>query len=153
MDRRWAWFKRQLKYIDQKFKTVFPPHWRVPLRLCLEFCERTKIHLVLMLTEMENSDSGDVHTLLKALQSALRFEQEMSDRFDLLNELQKSRATEEASARLSIEESEMHKRLKQEEKLMYVAVNAALHSFSARSRRILNEYISLCKNYGLCMHE
>ena len=81
VDRRWAWFKRLLKSYDSKFNTVFPAHWRMALRLCLEFTERTKIHLVLLLTEMESKDQSDVHLLLKALQTALRFEQEMSARF------------------------------------------------------------------------
>lgn len=104
VDRRWSWFKRLLKYIDNKFGTIFPMHWRLPLRLCLEFTERTKIHLVLLLTELESHDDSnnshnsssshssssggmDVHALLKALQSALRFEQEMSERFNLSAEL------------------------------------------------------------------
>jgi len=81
VDRRWAWFKRLLKSYDSKFNTIFPAHWRMALRLCLEFTERTKIHLVLLLTEMESKDQSDVHLLLKALQTALRFEQEMSARF------------------------------------------------------------------------
>ena len=81
VDRRWAWFKRLLKSYDSKFNSIFPAHWRMALRLCLEFTERTKIHLVLLLTEMESKDQSDVHLLLKALQTALRFEQEMSARF------------------------------------------------------------------------
>jgi hypothetical protein len=81
VERRWSWFKRLLKSIDSKFANVCPPHWRLPLRLCLEFTERTKIHLVLMLTSMESRDETDVHALLKALQTALRFEQEMTSRF------------------------------------------------------------------------
>lgn len=81
VERRWSWFKRLLKSIDSKFANVCPPHWRLPLRLCLEFTERTKIHLVLLLTSMESKDETDVHALLKALQTALRFEQEMTSRF------------------------------------------------------------------------
>lgn len=88
VDRRWSWFKRLLKYIELKFGTIFPAHWRLPLRLCLEFAARTKLHLQEMLTEMESQDRMDVHALLKALQSALRFESEMSDKFNLLQELQ-----------------------------------------------------------------
>jgi hypothetical protein len=43
VDRRWSWFKRLLKYIDSKFGTIFPTHWRLPLRLCMEFTENTKV--------------------------------------------------------------------------------------------------------------
>jgi len=81
VERRWAWFKRLLKSVDTKFSGICPTHWRLPLRLCLEFTERTKIHLVSLLTQLEATDSIDVHALLKALQSTLRFEQEMSARF------------------------------------------------------------------------
>ena len=43
VDRRWAWFRRLLKMVDLKFSSVCPPHWRLPLRLCLEFTDRTKV--------------------------------------------------------------------------------------------------------------
>lgn len=120
VERRWAWFKRLLKYIDSKFATIFPSHWRLPLRLCLEFVERTKMHLILLLTEEENNDQSDVQQLVKALQSALRFEQEMAERFNLLHELKQSRENEELAARQRVTELETQKRLKKESKLMYI---------------------------------
>lgn len=120
VERRWSWFKRLLKYVDSKFGTIFPTHWRLPLRLCLEFCERTKMHLILLLTEMESADRTDVHALLKALQSALRFEQEMSERFHLLQELEQSRLLEAAHAKQMAEELRVQNRLKQNDKLMYI---------------------------------
>ena len=46
VDRRWAWFRRLLRTVDSKFSTVCPPHWRLPLRLCLEFTDRTKVLLL-----------------------------------------------------------------------------------------------------------
>ncbi|KAJ1418318.1 Vps53-like protein, partial [Ochromonadaceae sp. CCMP2298] len=108
VDRRWSWFKRLLKHIDVKY-SIFPTHWRLPLRLCMDFTERTKVHLVALLTEMESTDSTDVHILLKALQSTLRFEQEMTDRFNLLQEL--SKESEEVRA---------DEQLKRDDKLMYI---------------------------------
>jgi len=81
VERRWAWFRRLLKAVDAKFSSVCPVHWRVPLRLCHEFAERTKVHLVAILTALESRDAMDVHALLKALQTTLRFEQEMATRF------------------------------------------------------------------------
>jgi vacuolar protein sorting-associated protein 53 len=120
VERRWAWFKRLLKYVDNKFGTVFPAHWRLPLRLCLEFVETTKMHIVGLLTEMESSDRTDVHALLKALQSTLRFEQEMSERFNLLHELQQNRESEAAHAQQRLAEAAEHNRLKKDDKLMYV---------------------------------
>ena len=120
VDRRWAWFKRLLKHIDAKFASIFPPHWRLPLRLCLEFIERTKIHLVLMLSELESKDVTDVHALLKALQSSIRFEQELGEKFNLLNELRQSKEAEEAAQKLLLQEQEMQQKLKRDDKLMYI---------------------------------
>ena len=144
VDRRWAWFKRMLKYIDSKFGMIFPPHWRIPLRLCLEFTERTKIHLVLMLTEIESSDTGDVHALLKALQSALRFEQEMGERFNLLHELRQSQEAEAAAAaRTAEEESKMQLRLKSDDKLMYVPTD---HNAIKREDETESGFLALANN-------
>jgi vacuolar protein sorting-associated protein 53 len=50
IERRYAWFKRLLKNFDHKFQGVFPAHWRLALRLTLEFFERTKIHIAQLLT-------------------------------------------------------------------------------------------------------
>ena len=84
VERRWAWLKRLLKNVDSKFSTICPTHWRLALRLTLEFTERTKVHLVQLLTRLDSKTDSlgiDVHALLKALQSTLRFEQEMAARF------------------------------------------------------------------------
>lgn len=123
VERRWAWFKRLLKYIDSKFAGVFPNHWRLPLRLCLEFIERTKMHLIAMLTDLESRDATDVNALLKALKSALRFEQEMTDRFNLLHELQQSKDAEVIKAKAIAQDLETKQRLRKEEKLMYIPVD------------------------------
>lgn len=117
VERRWAWFKRLLKYIENKFVNIFPPHWRIQLRLCLEFVEGTKMHLIAMLTEIESNDASDVNLLLKALQSSIRFEQEMTEKFNLLKQLKQSMENEEQSAKLELE---MQQRLKKDDKLMYI---------------------------------
>lgn len=83
VERRWAWFKRMLKNIDDTYHTIFPSHWLMALRMALEFTEKTKVHLLLLLTKLQQKDEIDVHALLKALKSTLRFEQEMTMRFDL----------------------------------------------------------------------
>jgi hypothetical protein len=120
VDRRWSWFKRLLKYIDTKFASIFPPHWRIQLRICLEFVDRTKMHLILLLTEMESKDISDVNLLMKALQSTIRFEQEMTEKFDLLKAIKKSQENEEAAAQVRAKEVEMQKQLKKDDKLMYI---------------------------------
>eukprot|EP01032_Pedospumella_encystans_P018155 gene18155-20675_t len=125
VDRRWAWFKRLLKYIDNKFGSIFPTHWRLPLRLCLEFAARTKLHLQEMLTEMESQDRMDVHALLKALQSTLRFEAEMTEKFNLLQELQQSQEQDVINQKQRESDALNHNRLKKDNKLMYVPTNHA----------------------------
>lgn len=70
LERRWAWIKRLIRTIDGKFGTICPKHWRVAQKLCLSFNERTKVHLVNMLTD--HGDNSDVTVILKSLQSTLR---------------------------------------------------------------------------------
>jgi len=41
IDRRFAWFRRLLKSIDERFKEVFPPHWHLQYKLCWMFLEQT----------------------------------------------------------------------------------------------------------------
>mmetsp|Transcript_19731 Transcript_19731/g.36737 ORF Transcript_19731/g.36737 Transcript_19731/m.36737 type:complete len:838 (-) Transcript_19731:225-2738(-) len=79
VERRWAWIKRLVRTIDSKFGSICPKHWRLAQRLCLSFNERTKVHMVAMLTDF--GDNSDVTQLLRALQTTLRFEQEMRSRF------------------------------------------------------------------------
>ncbi|CAK9253074.1 unnamed protein product [Sphagnum jensenii] len=84
VDRRWAWFKRLLKTVDTKFSSLCPQHWRLPLRLCVEFMRKTKRHVSELLAQLESKDAVDVSSLLKALQTSLRFEQEMCLQFETL---------------------------------------------------------------------
>ena len=80
-ERRWAWFKRLLKSIDLKFSNIWPTHWEVPKLLCIAFIEVTRDHTVAMLRAYEDDEHKDVSVLLKALQTTLRFEQEMESKF------------------------------------------------------------------------
>lgn len=83
VERRWPWFKRLIKSYDDKFQTIFPNHWKVSLRLCYDFYIRTKSHIVALLTSLESKNSIDVHLLLKALQSTIRFESEINSKYEL----------------------------------------------------------------------
>ena len=80
-ERRWAWFKRLLKSIDLKFSNIWPSHWEVPKLLCMAFIEVTRDHTIAMLRTFEEDEHKDVSILLKALQTTLRFEQEMESKF------------------------------------------------------------------------
>ena len=54
-ERRWAWFKRLLKNIDDTYHHI-SWHWRMAMRMCLEFTEKTKIHLLLLLGKLDKND-------------------------------------------------------------------------------------------------
>ncbi len=45
---------RLVRTVDEKFKNICPKHWQISQRLCLSFHERTKLHVVAMLTDNEN---------------------------------------------------------------------------------------------------
>lgn len=115
VERRWAWFKRLLKNIDDSYQTIFPGHWRMSMRMCLEFTEKTKLHLLFLLSKLEKNDEIDVHALLKALKATLRFEQEMVKRFDL-NMFLADVAEEDENGDLRSSAT----KLGDEDKLMYV---------------------------------
>ena len=51
VDRRFAWFRRLLKSVTEQFDRVFPPHWRVPRKLCLMFLRQTRSHLQVILEQ------------------------------------------------------------------------------------------------------
>eukprot|EP00897_Mesotaenium_endlicherianum_P004927 jgi/Mesen1/4462/ME000227S03482 len=77
-ERRYSWIKRQLKVNEDMWK-IFPPSWRVPYRLCMQFCKITRSQLVEVLDS--GNDKPDVATLLQALQSTLEFEEDLTDSF------------------------------------------------------------------------
>ena len=127
VERRWAWFKRLLKNVDSKFSNICPVHWKLPLKLCIEFSERTKSHLILLLTAMESKDQTDVHALLKALQSTLRFEQEMGTRF--CNDLKQSISSKNnvtVTTTLSISSSNISNNLSKNSSLESLRANDVL---------------------------
>lgn len=43
IDRRYAWIKRSLVDFEDKFGRMFPPSWEVSERICVEFCEITRL--------------------------------------------------------------------------------------------------------------
>jgi hypothetical protein len=69
-----------VKSVDSKFSTIIPVAWGIERELYLEFCVTTRSHIITLLRNTE--DGADVSALLKALQTSLRFEQEMRHRFE-----------------------------------------------------------------------
>ncbi|TFJ84963.1 hypothetical protein NSK_003991 [Nannochloropsis salina CCMP1776] len=80
IERRFAWCRRALKNVEERFHGVFPAHWKVELCLLMAFLQTTRQHILDTL-EAGGPESEDVTVLLKALQKALLFEKEMQPRF------------------------------------------------------------------------
>lgn len=81
IERRFSWFRRTLREVEHRFDKTFPPRWRVPHSLCIEFLTQTRAQLHAVLQSGE-AESENVTVLLKALQRSLVFEKEMSARFE-----------------------------------------------------------------------
>ncbi|GMH59891.1 hypothetical protein TrRE_jg13419 [Triparma retinervis] len=82
IDRRFAWFRRLLKSIDERFKEVFPPHWHLQYKLCWTFLEQTSEGIMKTLEDEGNTDSENVIVIVKALQKTIMFEKEMTSRLE-----------------------------------------------------------------------
>lgn len=81
-ERRYNWFRRLLRKFDQTLDGVFPNHWQLLYRMCVEFCEQTKLGLAAEIGSTNAADI-DVAVLLRALQKTIQFEKEMGDRFEV----------------------------------------------------------------------
>jgi len=81
IDRRFHWYKRLLKSVDARFTDVFPPYWRMPHRLTLEFLAQTRTAVQEVL-ECTPPKDLDVKKMIHALQKTLTFEREMQARFE-----------------------------------------------------------------------
>lgn len=46
VERRFAWFRRSLKQVDDRFDGVFPPTWRVQHCLLMAFLQQTRQHIL-----------------------------------------------------------------------------------------------------------
>lgn len=42
IEKRYAWFKRHLLDMEEKFGTLFPPDWELSERLSVQFCRVTR---------------------------------------------------------------------------------------------------------------
>lgn len=42
LDKRYAWFKKHLLQIEEKFGAMFPSEWQLSERITVEFCNITK---------------------------------------------------------------------------------------------------------------
>ncbi|GJQ10376.1 hypothetical protein GpartN1_g2167.t1 [Galdieria partita] len=77
-ERRFAWLRRELRYLEEYWKEIFPAEWNVAFKLANSFCTNTRRHLT---AELEKRSPGDVTVLLRVLQKTFEFEQELERRF------------------------------------------------------------------------
>ncbi|GAB9465070.1 Vacuolar protein sorting-associated protein 53 [Globisporangium polare] len=80
-EKRFPWFYHMLSVIDERMDLVFPKHWRMSRRMCIQFCEVTRTHLLSQIGA-QSPDEMDVTLLLKSLQRALMFERDVAQRFE-----------------------------------------------------------------------
>ncbi|RLN25905.1 hypothetical protein BBJ28_00025133 [Nothophytophthora sp. Chile5] len=80
-EKRYAWFYSLLATIDERLDAVFPKHWRMARRMCIQFCECTRTHLLAQIGA-HTPDEMDVTLLLKSLQRTLMFERDAAQRFE-----------------------------------------------------------------------
>lgn len=76
VERRFAWYRRLLRSIEEAFDKVFPPHWKVQYQLTTIFLSQTSDHLLTLL-QGKDKDCENVTILLKSLQKSMIFEKEM----------------------------------------------------------------------------
>jgi len=85
MERRYAWYRRFIKNIDETFTNVFPKHWNMYYQITHSFLFRTHQHILLLFANekgnhkhLRDRDCENVTVLLKALQKTMLFEKEMT---------------------------------------------------------------------------
>ncbi len=85
IERRYAWYRRMLRELDESFPKVFPKHWNMEYHMTHAFLTDTAKHILLLFSNKEGSmknlrdrDCDNVSVLLKALQKTILFEKEMT---------------------------------------------------------------------------
>jgi hypothetical protein len=82
VERRFAWFRKSIRDIDSRYGTVLPARWRVLHKLCVEFCEATRIDVERILSHFDPPSSAPAEPLLRALMATQKFEKEMAKKFE-----------------------------------------------------------------------
>lgn len=82
LDKRYAWFRKSLGLIEDKYGRILPKRWRVLHRLSIEFCEITRTDVDRILGQFDPPSSAPPEVLLRALLKTIAFEKEMSKRFE-----------------------------------------------------------------------
>lgn len=80
-DKRYPWFYHLLTTIEERLERIFPRHWLMSRRICIQFCETTRTHLLAQIGS-HTPEEMDVTLLLKSLQRTLMFERDVAERFE-----------------------------------------------------------------------
>jgi len=85
IERRYAWYRRMLRELDETFPKVFPKYWNMEYHMTHAFLTQTAKHILLLFSSKEGThkalrdrDCDNVSVLLKALQKTILFEKEMT---------------------------------------------------------------------------
>ncbi|XP_054262069.1 vacuolar protein sorting-associated protein 53 homolog [Macrosteles quadrilineatus] len=79
IDKRYTWFKKYLIQCEDKFGSLFPPHWEVFEQITIKFCLTTRAELTKIMHK--RAKEIDVKLLLYAIQRTSIFEHLLSARF------------------------------------------------------------------------
>lgn len=75
VDRRYPWFQRRMKEIDEIYDGIFPPYWGLKCFILNDFCGYTRLHLGQI---FQADDDADVNGLTNALASTIKFENKIT---------------------------------------------------------------------------
>lgn len=85
LEKRWAGFRNLLQTVAFKTQEICPPNWYFQQRLYLEFAQRTKVHIIQLLTNAEMdpdlTEEQHVSLMVNSLKNILKFEAEMTERY------------------------------------------------------------------------
>ena len=85
IERRYAWYRRMLRELDEAFPSVFPKYWNMEYHMTHAFLTETAKHILNLFSSKDGTnkalrdrDCENVTVLLKALQKTILFEKEMT---------------------------------------------------------------------------
>lgn len=79
VDKRYAWLKKHLIQLEERYAAIFPQHWDVSQRITMQFCHQTRQDLSKVMIKRRNEI--DVKLLLSAIQKTCAFENLLFLRF------------------------------------------------------------------------
>mmetsp|Transcript_10360 Transcript_10360/g.23370 ORF Transcript_10360/g.23370 Transcript_10360/m.23370 type:complete len:808 (+) Transcript_10360:89-2512(+) len=78
-ERRYAWLKRTLREMEEKYQPLLPEAWKVPCSLCEHFCHLTRQHLVEVLSS--SYSKVDPELMVRVLRKSIEFENDLARKY------------------------------------------------------------------------